>query len=188
MTHRFKRQTGRILSILALASTVMIAAVAQAGPPGLSTNPGRHAIFPAKGQSPDQQRVDENTAYDWASRQTGWDPYQAKAQLDQQVQASAQAASGALGGGLGGAVKGGAGGALMGVAIGAIAGDAGKGAAIGATAGGMGGGLTGGMRSRRAVKAAGGSADAAMATYQQQFAMWDRNFIAAMEGMGYSVR
>jgi hypothetical protein len=27
-----------------------------------------------------------------------------------------------------------------------------------------------------------------MATYQQQFAFWDRNFIAAMEGMGYSVR
>lgn len=29
---------------------------------------------------------------------------------------------------------------------------------------------------------------AAVAAYQQQFAMWDRNFIAAMEGMGYSVR
>jgi hypothetical protein len=52
----------------------------------------------------------------------------------------------------------------------------------------MTGGLSGGMRSRRAVKAAGGSADAAVAAYQQQFAMWDRNFIAAMEGMGYSVR
>lgn len=188
MTQRFKRRTGRSLSILTLASTVMIAAVALAGPPGLSTNPGRHAIFPAKGQSPEQQRVDENAAYDWASRQTNWDPYQAKAQLDQQVQASAQAAGGALGGGLGGAVKGGAGGALMGVAIGAIAGDAGKGAAIGATAGGMTGGMTGGMRSRRAVKAASGSADLAVAAYQQQFAMWDRNFIAAMEGMGYSVR
>jgi hypothetical protein len=72
----------------------------------------------------------------------------------------------------------------MGVAIGAIAGDAGKGAAIGATAGGM----TGGMRSRRTVKAAGGSANAAAAAYQQQFAFWDRNFVAALEGMGYSVR
>lgn len=189
MIKRFQPRTRRSLSILTLASAVVVATVAQAGPPGLSTNPGRHAIFPAKGQSPDQQRVDENAAYDWASRQTGWDPYQAKAQLDQHSQAGAQAAGGATGGGaLGGAVKGGAGGALVGVAVGAIAGDAGKGAAIGATAGGMTGGLSGGMRSRRAVKAAGGSADAAAAAYQQQFAMWDRNFIAAMEGMGYSVR
>jgi len=166
--------------MLALASAVMVAAVTQAGPPTLSTNPGRHAIFPAKGQSPEQQRADETAAYDWATRQTGWDPYQAHARLEQQGQAATQQATGALGG----AVKGGAGGAIMGVAIGAIAGDAGKGAAIGATAGGM----TGGIRSRRAVKAAGGSADAAVAAYQQQFAVWDRNFIAAMEGMGYSVR
>ncbi len=180
MLKRFQSRMGRIPSVLTLASCVVVAAVAQAGPPGLSTNPGRHAIFPAKGQSPEQQRVDENAAYDWATKQTGWDPYQAKAVLEQQGQAAAQSAGAAVGG----AVKGGAGGAIMGVAIGAIAGDAGKGAAIGATAGGM----TGGMRSRRAVRAAGGSANAAAATYQQQFAMWDRNFIAAMEGMGYSVR
>ena len=31
-------------------------------------------------------------------------------------------------------------------------------------------------------------ANAAAAAYQQQFAFWDRNFIAAMEGMGYSVK
>jgi len=180
MIQRFQHRTGWSLSLSILASAVVVATVAQAGPPTLSTNPGRHAIFPAKGQSPEQQRADENAAYEWASRQTGWDPYQAQARLDQQVQGAASQAGGALGG----AVKGGAGGAIMGVAIGAIAGDAGKGAAIGATAGGM----TGGMRSRRAVKAAGGSADAAVAAYQQAFAVWDRNFIAAMEGMGYSVR
>ena len=176
----FQRRAGRSLSMMVLASAALMASAVQAGPPALSTNPGQHAIFPAKGQSPEQQRVDETAAYDWASRQTGWDPYQAKSRLDQQGQTAAANAGAAVGG----AVKGGAGGALMGVAIGAIAGDAGKGAAIGATAGGM----TGGMRSRRAVKAAGGSADAAVAAYQQQFAVWDRNFIAAMEGMGYSVR
>ena len=180
MMKRFQQQTVRWLSALTLASVVVVATVAQAGPPTLSTNPGRHAIFPARGQSPDQQRVDEAAAYDWATKQTGWDPYQAQAMLDQQT----QGAAGQAGAALGGAVKGGAGGALMGVAIGAIAGDAGKGAAIGATAGGM----TGGIRSRRTVKAAGGSANAATAAYQQQFAFWDRNFVAALEGMGYSVR
>lgn len=154
--------------------------VAHAGPPTLSTNPGNLAIFPAKGQSPDQQRADETAAYDWATRQTGWDPYQAKAVLDQQTQASAIAANAARGG----AIKGGAGGALAGAAIGAIAGDAGKGAAIGATSLG----LSGGVRSRRAVKTAGGASDAALATYQQQFATWNRNFMAAMEAKGYTVR
>ena len=147
MIQRFRRQTAQSLSALTLASFVVVATVAQAGPPALSTNPGRHAIFPARGQSPEQQRVDEAAAYDWATKQTGWDPYQAKTMLDQQSQGAAQQAGAAVGG----AVKGGAGGALMGVAIGAIAGDAGKGAAIGATAGGM----TGGLRSRRTVKAAG---------------------------------
>jgi hypothetical protein len=180
MIRRFKRAIERGLLALSVVTLVFAATVSQAGPPTLSTNPGRHAIFPARGQGPEQQRVDEAAAYDWATKQTGWDPYQAKAVLDQQSQGAAEQAGAALGG----AVKGGAGGALMGVAIGAIAGDAGKGAAIGATAGGM----TGGMRSRRTMKAAGGSANAAAAAYQQQFQFWDRNFVAALEGMGYSVR
>lgn len=165
---------------LALAIAVGVASAAQAGPPTLSTNPGNLAIFPAKGQSPEQQRADESAAYDWATRQTGWDPYQAKALLDQQANAATASANAARGG----AVKGAAGGALAGVAIGAIAGDAGKGAAIGATSLGM----TGGVRSRRAVKAAGGTSDAAMTAYQQQFALWNRNFMAAMEAKGYTVR
>jgi len=159
---------------------VMLATVAQAGPPTLSANPGNLAIFPARGQTPEQQRADETAAYDWATRQTGWDPYQAKAVLDQQSMAAGEAANSARGG----AVKGAAGGAALGAAIGAIAGDAGKGAAIGAT----GLGLTGGVRSRRAVKTAGGSSSAAMAAYQQQLSVWNRNFMAAMEAKGYTVR
>lgn len=164
-----------------VAATIMMATTAaEAGPPALSTNPGNLVIFPAKGQTPDQQRADEAAAYDWATKQTGWDPYQAKALLDQQTQASAASAGAARGG----AFKGAAGGALAGVAIGAIAGDAGKGAAIGATSLG----LTGGVRSRRAMKAAGGVSQSAAATYQQQFGVWNRNFMAAMEAKGYTVR
>lgn len=48
--------------------------------------------------------------------------------------------------------------------------------------------MTGGVRSRRAVRAANGGADAAVAAYQQQFANWNRNFMAAMEAKGYTVR
>ena len=80
--------------------------------------------------------------------------------------------------------NGAAGGALAGVAIGAIAGDAGNGAAIWATSLG----LTGGVRSRRAMKAAGGVSQSAAATYQQQFGVWNRNFMAAMEAKVYTVR
>jgi hypothetical protein len=180
MKRWLQQLAGRCLAVWTLASAVVVAAVAQAGPPSLSSNPGNHAIFPAKGQTPEQQRLDEAAAYDWATQQTGWDPYQAKARLDQQMQAAGAAAGAARGG----AVKGAAGGAIVGVAVGAIAGDAGKGAAIGSTAAG----LTGGMRSRRAMKTAGGGADAAVAAYQQQFAAWSRNFMAAMEAKGYTVR
>jgi len=178
---KFWKQSARSRGFVAgIAVLAAVAGVAHAGPPSLSTNPGNLAIFPARGQTPEQQKADEAAAYDWATQQTRWDPYQAKAVLDQQSQASSAAAAGARGG----AVKGAAGGALMGVAIGAIAGDAGKGAAIGATSLGM----TGGVRSRRAVKAASGVSADAVSAYQQQFALWNRNFMAAMEAKGYTVR
>jgi hypothetical protein len=179
MRETIQGMTGRCAAMV-MAAVATAATMAQAGPPALSTNPGNLAIFPAKGQTPEQQRADEAAAYDWATQQTRWDPYQAKAALDQQT----NAASASAGAARGGAIKGGAGGALAGAAIGAIAGDAGKGAAIGATSLG----LTGGMRSRRAVKAAGGASDSAVAAYQQQFATWNRNFMAAMEAKGYTVR
>jgi hypothetical protein len=166
--------------VMAAVTVLAAAAATHAGPPALSSNPANLAIFPAKGQTPDQQKADEAAAYDWATKQTGWDPYQAKAVLDQQAQAAGAAAGMARGG----AVRGGAGGAAAGAVIGAIAGDAGKGAAIGATTAG----LSGGVRSRRAVKAAGGTAEGAVAGYQQQFSLWTRNFMAAMEAKGYTVR
>ena len=180
MTDSLRRQAVRCRFVLAMTSAAMFVNVAEAGPPALSTNPGNLAIFPAKGQSPEQQKADESAAYDWATQQTRWDPYQAKSLLDRQGHAAAEQAKGARGG----AVKGGAGGALMGAAIGAIAGDAGKGAAIGATSLG----LTGGVRSRRAAKAASGVSSDAIAAYQAQFATWNRNFMAAMEAKGYTVR
>ena len=122
MRMRIKQKMGLFLAVSTMATWLVMATAAQAGPPPLSTNPGNLAIFPAKGQSPEQQRLDESAAYDWATQQTGWDPYQAKALLDQQGHAAADAAGAARGG----AVKGAAGGALVGVAVGAIAGDAGE--------------------------------------------------------------
>jgi len=179
MSLRFEPTMGRLMACTLVAAAT-IATVAHAGPPTMSSNPGNLAIFPARGQTPEQQRQDESAAYDWATQQTRWDPYQAKAQLDQQTNAASNAAGAARGG----AVRGAAGGAAVGAVVGAIAGDAGTGAAMGSAAAG----LTGGMRSRRAMKTAGGSADAAVAAYQQQLSLWNRNFAAAMEAKGYTVR
>lgn len=174
-----QRILGRTIMAMTLLSAVVISSVGQAGPPTLSSNPGKHVIFPAKGQSPEQQKLDEAAAYDWACQQTSWDPYESVgAVAGKEVEADEAADSTR-----GSAVMHAAGGALLGLAIGAIAGDAGKGAAIGATAGGV----TGGVRSHRTRKAANDEAGAASADYQQKFEIWDRNFVAAMEGKGYTV-
>jgi len=180
MNERSRQMMERALAVVIIAAVVSAPAMVQAGPPTLSTNPGKHVIFPAKGQTPEQQKQDEIAAYDWATQQTGWDPYEAAEKTAGQADAAEQTAQSAKGG----AVKGAAGGALLGLAVGAIAGDAGKGAGIGAAVGG----LTGGARSHRTKKAAAKAGDAAVSTYAEQFAIWDRNFVAAMEGKGYTVK
>jgi hypothetical protein len=85
-------------------------------------------IYPAQGQSADQQSKDRSECHTWAVQQSGYDP-SSGAPAPQ-----SSAPQGSLGRET---VKGGARGAAGGAAIGAIAGDAGKGAAIGAVAGGM---------------------------------------------------
>src|SRR4249920_1803669 len=85
-------------------------------------------VFPAKGQSQQQQKADEFECYKWAMQQSGIDPMNIKVE-------AAPAQSGPSGG----AVKGAAKGAAAGAAVGAIGGDAGEGAAVGAVAGGVAG-------------------------------------------------
>jgi hypothetical protein len=169
-----------LVALFMLSATGILTTGAQAGPPSLSTNPGQHVIFPSKGQTAEVQKADQLAAYDWATKQTGWDPYTAYDKLAEQGYVAARTAEKTKGKAVGSAARG----ALLGVAIGAIAGDAGKGAAIGATAGG----LTGGMRSRRTRKSAKSSTEQATGAFKKQFTFWDRNFVAAMEGKGYTVK
>jgi hypothetical protein len=145
-----------------LAAALLVVTTAQATP----------VAYPAKGQSAQQQRSDEQACYSWARNNTGIDPAQ--------VAATPPPPSGpAVGGGerVQGAARGAAGGAL----IGAIAGDAGKGAAIGA----VGGTVVGGSRARQNQRAAQANSQA-----QQQGAIdtFNRAFSACMEGRGYTVR
>ena len=130
-------------------------------------------VYPAKGQSAQQQSQDEAQCYAWAKQSTGIDPA---------VVASSpppQQTGPAVGGGqrVGGAARGAAGGA----AIGAIAGDAGKGAAAGAVVGTMAGG-------RRARQDQAAQNQQAQAQQQDLIQTYYRAYGACMEGRGYTIK
>jgi len=120
-------------------------------------------VYPAKGQSKEQQDRDRYECYEWAKQQTGFDP-------SAPPQGGAPRRGGEV---VGGAARG----AAVGAIGGAIGGNAGKGAAIGA---GVGAGA-GAIRRHQNAKA-----------QQQQYAAnrngYDRAFGACMSGRGYSVK
>jgi hypothetical protein len=173
------RATMTRLSLPALALVVGAAAAGQAQNVPPSTNPAQRVVYASEGQTTEQQMADQLECYNYATAQTNWDPHQAYAVLEQEHGAALQQQQQAQGG----AVRGAAGGALVGLAIGAIAGDAGKGAAIGAVSGGA----AGGIRSRRQRQAAEGSFEQAAEAFKSQFQVWDRHWVACMQGRKYSV-
>tara|TARA_R110000823_G_scaffold171736_9_gene304168 strand:+ start:3284 stop:3715 length:432 start_codon:yes stop_codon:yes gene_type:complete len=137
-------------------------------------------VYPAKGQTAEQQASDEAACYGWARQSTGIDPVAVA-----EAPAPPPAEGGpAIGGGerLGGALRGAAGGAI----IGEIAGDdAGEGAAVGAVAGTM----LGGARARKQHAAEQQhQQQQAQAGKEQQFATYNRAYSACLEGRGYTVK
>ena len=144
-----------------------------------STNPTEKVIYPAEGQTEEQQLPDQLECYRWATTQTAWDPHQAEAVLQQKHGEAMAQMQAAQGGAVGGAARG----AIAGLAIGAIAGDAGQGAAIGAVAGG----LTGGRRSRRQAQAAQSGFEQDLKAFQDRLAVWDRNYVACLQAKKYVV-
>ncbi len=132
-------------------------------------------VYPAKGQSKQQQKKDEFECYLWAVEQSGIDP------LNLPKVEAAPVQSGPTGG----AVKGAAKGAAAGAAIGAIAGDAGKGAAIGAAAGGMAGRSKG--KQAQAQQNQQSQANAA-ASEQAMKDSYVKAFSVCIEGKGYTIK
>ncbi len=180
------RRLGAATAILvALGSMATADAVSAQQPPPVdqavppSTNPTERVIYPEDGQTGEQQLSDQLECYRWSTQQTGWDPHQAEAALRSKHSRATAQMEGSRGGAIGGAARG----ALAGLAIGAIAGDAGKGAAIGATAGG----LTGGMRSQRQRQQTQAQFDRDLKAFQDQLAVWDRNYAACMQARKYVV-
>jgi hypothetical protein len=139
-------------------------------------------VYPAKQQTPDQQRLDENQCYAWAQQQSTIDPSAAPVDRDSAAAASAgKTADATQGAAVGGAARGAAGGA----AIGAIAGDAGKGAAIGAVSGAV-----AGRRAKKGAEAQAAQKGAAQADAMnaQQKETFKKAMIVCLEGRGYTVK
>jgi len=139
-------------------------------------------VFPAKGQTADQQKQDESACYTWANEQSGIDPTKVTANTDSAKKAGGAKADSAT---AGAGVKGAAGGAAGGAIVGGIAGDAGEGAAIGA--------VVGVARGRKAKKQAKAQAEqqAAQQTTAQAAATkesFKKAYSACIEGKGYTVK
>jgi hypothetical protein len=130
-------------------------------------------VYPAKGQSPQQQSQDDAECAAWAKQSTGIDPAAVASSPPSQQTGPA------VGGGQ--RVRGAARGAAGGAAIGAIAGDAGKGAAAGAVVGTLGGG-------RRARQQQGAQNQQAQAQQQELIQTYYRGYGACMEGRGYTIK
>ena len=126
-------------------------------------------VYPAKGQSAEQQKKDDGQCFTWAKQNTGIDPAAASAPPPQQSSGGGERLRGAARGAVGGAV------------IGGIAGDAGTGAGVGAAAGTM----AGGARARQ-NKAA--SNQQAQQQKQETLNTYYRAYGACMEGRGYTIK
>lgn len=125
-------------------------------------------VYPAKGQSAEQQKADESTCYSWAVNQTGFDPSKSAPQAESQAPKSATGVTPGTG------IRGAARGAIIGEVIG---GEAGAGAAAGAVA------ARGESRRRNSAENQQHSAG----TSKQQEA-FTRAESACLEGRGYTVK
>ena len=146
-------------------------------------------VFPAAGQAADQQSKDEAECYNWATTNTGSDPFELQKQSEQQAQQTEQqvqqAQQATQGAGAKGALKGAAAGAL----IGEIADDdASQGAAYGAAAGAV----AGRRRSRAASQQAQQQATEQGAAQQQatadQVGNFKKAFGVCLEAKDYMVK
>src|SRR5512139_1586103 len=126
-------------------------------------------VYPAKGQSPQQQKNDEAACYQWAVQQTGFDPAKPPPQ-----QAAAKPPTTATGTTPGAGVRGAARGAVVGEIV---SDDAGAGAAVGAVA------ARG--QSRRQNAAGQQQAAQTQSAAQQNF---NKAMAACLEGRGYTVK
>ena len=156
---------------LSLSMRQSVGALCIAGLLALDLAPTAHAqsapiVYPAAGQSMEQQGRDESECRNLATQQTGVYPNQAPpAYYGNSSQQGAPVARGA------------ARGAVVGEVVG---GDAGKGAAVGATAGVI--------RKNQARRQEAQVNEQAAAQYQADVGRYNQAFAVCMQGRGYAVQ
>lgn len=160
--------------ISSMRTPVLIALLAT---PAALTAQQKYYVYPAQGQSQEQQQTDESQCNQWAIQQSGVNPANPAASVPQSTQTQSNQPTGDV-------LKGGAGGALVGTAIGAISGDTGEGAAIGAVSGAV----LGGLKRRRHKK----EEEAQQKQQQQQQVQaaegnYGQAYKACLNGRGYTV-
>lgn len=150
-------------------SNAIAMVVALAMPPAFA----QQFVYPAKGQSAQQQQKDEAECKSWAVKQSGFDP--AKPPPPQQAMQPPTTATGTT---PGAGVRGAARGAIVGSIVG---GDAGAGAAAGAVA-------ARGQSRRQNAAAAQQQQQAAAQQQQAGNGGFQKARAACLEGRGYSVK
>ena len=130
-------------------------------------------VYPAKGQSAEQQQKDEFECHQWAVQQTGYDPTKTQQAPQQQTTQSGRPVA-----------KGAAGGALVGAGIGSLSGKAGRGMAIGAGVGA----LAGGAKRRQQEQQQAAANQQTQAIQQAQVDRYNKAKQACLEGKGYTVK
>jgi hypothetical protein len=130
-------------------------------------------VYPAKGQTPEQQKKDEAACHSWAVQQTGFDPAKPQAAAP-----AAKPPTTAAGTTPGAGARGAARGAIVGEVVG---GDAGTGAAVGAVA-------ARGQSRRQNAAASQQAQQQQQAASQQQQAAYGKARAACLEGKGYTVK
>ena len=132
----------------------------------------QQVVYPAKGQSAQQQQKDEAECGKWATQNTGIDPSKPK-----QTASAPPPPTTATGTTPGAGVRG----AARGAVVGGIVGDAGAGAAAGAMAGRAQSRRQNAAQQQQATQQAQATQSAEMATYAKARA-------ACLEGRGYTVK
>jgi len=131
-------------------------------------------IFPGKGQSEDQMEKDKYECYQWAKKETGFDPMEAPKATEPPPKEEPKK---------GGLVRGAAGGAIVGGII-----DGSDGAKKGAAAGAVVGGVRRGRQVRQEEQKQEQWAQDQAAAYSQNRDTYNRAYSACLEGKGYTVK
>lgn len=178
----------RQLPVLVLVALPLAGALAQDQSKTIASTLDVYA-FPKDGQSSEQQSKDESACYDWATSNTGVDPFAAQKQAEQAAQQTEQQVAAAQGATAGAGARGAVGGAAAGALIGEIADNdvgnsAGWGAAVGLVA-----------ARRRAHRASEEAQQQAVVQGTQQVELsatqidnFKKAFSACLEGKNYLVK